>query len=79
MTTLTFKLSINEQLAEAYKKAQPAEKLKIKYLFNQLLERALLHDQNRKNMYTILAELHVEAKYNGLTDDILEEILAEDE
>ena len=76
MTTLTLKIPIKEQLAEAYRKAHPSEKLKIKHLFNLLLEKTLLHDQARSNMYAVLTELHVEAQKNGLTDDILEEILA---
>jgi HTH-type transcriptional regulator / antitoxin HigA len=32
----------------------------------------------RKKMYILLDELHSEAKANGLTDDILKELLADD-
>ena len=43
-------------------------------------ERALmLHNKNRKKMYLILDELHAEAKANGLTDEILAELLADEE
>jgi hypothetical protein len=76
MTTLTFKLSLSEQLAEAYKQTLPSDKVKIKQLVNQLLEKTLLQNDARRNMYAVLAELHAEAKNNGLTDELLDELTA---
>ncbi len=79
MTTLTFQIDINEQLATAYHQAAPAEKSRIQQQVNALLERALLRETARKKMYFLLDELHAEAKSNGLTDDILAELLADEE
>jgi transcription-repair coupling factor (superfamily II helicase) len=77
MTTLTLKLEINEQLAEAYKKASPEQKNQIKKIFNALLQKAFLRDKARVDMYAILQELHNEAEINGLSDEILEELLTD--
>ena len=65
MTTLNLKLQINEQLAMEYRKAKPADKLKIKALFNTLLEKALLYNKTRQKMYAVLDDLHEEALKMG--------------
>lgn len=79
MTTLTFQIDINDQLAIAYHQSAPSEKSRIKQQMNALLEQALVRDSARKRMYLILDELHAEAKANGLTDEILAELLADEE
>ncbi len=78
MTTLTFKLQIEEQLALAYKNAKKAERLTIKKQVNQFIER-ILREQARTRLYTVIAELHAEAEAKGLTEEIIDEILAENE
>jgi hypothetical protein len=79
MTTLTFQIDINDQLANAYYQSAPAEKSLIQQQINALLERAFLRDQARKRLPFLLDELHAEAKANGLTDEILAELLADEE
>jgi hypothetical protein len=79
MTTLTFQIDINDKLARAYYQSAPAEKSLIKRQINALLERALLRDAARKKLPILLDELHAQAKANGLTDDILAELLADEE
>jgi hypothetical protein len=76
MTTLTLKLEVNDHLAEIYRNAKPSEKSKIKALFNTMLEKALTRDKTRQKMYAVLDDLHAEALQNGLTDDVLEELLS---
>lgn len=78
MTTLTFKLQIEEQLALAYRNAKKEERLTIKKQVNQYIEH-ILREQARTRLYLVMAEMHAEAEANGLTEEIIDEILAEHE
>jgi uncharacterized protein (UPF0335 family) len=78
MTTLTFKLQIEEQLALAYRSAKKEDKLTLKKQVNQFIE-GILREHEKERFYRLIAELHEEAASNGLTEEIIDEILAEDE
>ncbi len=75
MTTLVLEIEAKEQLAEAYRNALPTAKKEINAVINFWLERALLRKTASQTMFSLLDELHAEAEANGLTDDILEDLL----
>lgn len=75
MTTLVLEIQAKEQLVEAYRNALPNAKNEINAFISFWLERALLRNKARQTMFTLLDELHDEAEANGLTDDVLEELL----
>jgi hypothetical protein len=76
MTTLTLKLEANDIVAAAYRSAKPAEKSRMKAYLHVLLEQFIVRERARVEMYSALDKLHDEAENNGLTDDIIEELLA---
>lgn len=78
MTTLTLKLETNETVATAYRNARPSEKTRIKAYLNSLLEQFIVREWARGDMYTALDKLHEEAENSGLTDAIIEELLADE-
>jgi hypothetical protein len=78
MTTLTLKLETNETVAAAYRNAGPSEKTRLKAYLHVLLEQFIVRERARKEMYAALDTLHEEAELNGLTDDMIEELLADE-
>jgi hypothetical protein len=78
MTTLTLKLETNETVATAYRNARPSEKTRIKAYLHVLLEQFIVRERARDEMYTALNKLHDEAEKNGLTDEIIDELLADE-
>jgi hypothetical protein len=77
MTTLTLKLETNEAVAAAYRSARPSDKTRIINYLHILLEQFILREQARGETYAALDKLHDEADSNGLTDEIIEELLAD--
>lgn len=78
MTTLTLKFEIEEHWIDTYRKAKPSEKLRIKALIQDLFKHALFQDKARHDMYSALDKLHDEAEKNGINDDIIEALLADE-
>ena len=79
MTTLTLKIATNEQSAALYRNANQTEQRRIKALFQIFFEKAVQHEKARSAMYKALDVLHAEADANGLTDEIIEELLADED
>ena len=77
MTTLTLKIHEDELLAVAYRNAKPSVKREIKKMLIAFLKHTLVREKARVKMYTALDELHDEAEANGLTDDIIAELLTD--
>ena len=75
MTTLTLKFQLDESLAIAYRQAQPEEKEDLKKLFQRLLTNKF-RKQSVEDMLQRIDEIGKEAESNGLTEDIIDEILA---
>ena len=75
MTTLTLKFQLEESLAIAYRQAQPEEKEDLKKLFQRLLTNKF-RKQSIEDMLQRMDEIGKEAEANGLTEDIIDEILA---
>ena len=76
MTTLTLEFQLDESLAYAYQEAQPQEKEAIKQLFERLLS-AKFRKQAIALMFKRMESIGKEAEANGLTEDLINEILAE--
>jgi leucyl-tRNA synthetase len=74
MTTLTLQFDLDDRLASAYRQAQPREQEDVKKLFERLL-----YNQFRKqaveDMIQSMDEIGKEAEANGLTEEIIDEIL----
>jgi hypothetical protein len=84
MTTLTLKLQLDESLVLAYRQAKPIEKAAIKHQIQRLFDlqwrKQTVHDLHQlkvEEMIQLMDEIGKEAEANGLTEDILDEILAE--
>ncbi len=78
MAILTLKIEEDELLIAAYRNAKPAVKREIKKGLIAFLKHTLVRDNARSKMYAILDELHDEAEANGLTEDKIAELLADD-
>lgn len=84
MTTLTLKLELDESLASAYRQAKPSEKAALKKQIERLFARQWrklaaeeLRQRNIEELIELMNEIGNEAETNGLTEEILDEILAE--
>jgi hypothetical protein len=78
MTTLTLRLETNDAVAAAYRNARPEEKTRLKAYLHVLLEQFSLRERARIDMYAALNALHEEAENNGLTDELIESLLADE-
>jgi leucyl-tRNA synthetase len=74
MTTLTLQFDLDDSLVTAYRQAQPKQQENVKKLFERLL-----YNQFRKqaveDMIQSMDEMGKEAEANGLTEEIIDEIL----
>jgi hypothetical protein len=84
MVTLTLTLDLDEQLVSAYQHAKKTEKEALKKKIENLFalqwrkqEAEVLHKQRVESLIQAMDELGNEAQANGLTEDILDEMLAE--
>lgn len=84
MTTLTLKLQLDESLALAYRQAKPKEKVALKQQIEQLFARQWrkqeteeLRQRNIEELILLMDSIGKEAEANGLTEEILDQILAE--
>ena len=76
MTTLTLQFDLDDRLASAYRHAQPREQEVVKKLFERLLTNRF-RKQAIEDLIQSMDELGREAEANGLTEEIIDEILAE--
>jgi hypothetical protein len=75
MTQLTF--SIEDPIALTFKEYKISQKFAIEKEVNEAIVR-ILRAHATLNFYPVFAELQDEAEKNGLTEDIIEQILKED-
>jgi hypothetical protein len=85
MVTLTLTLDLEESLVQAYQQAKAAEKKALKKKIEQLFalqwrRQEVVEAVRQKNIEALIQsmdELGKEAEANGLTEEILDQILAE--
>ena len=73
MTTLTFRVQVNEQTGVRLRQNKQ-ERKKINLLIRSFLENSNLNN-GKEALLNSMSELSAEAKSNGLTDEKLTEIL----
>lgn len=77
MTEKMFVLPLDDELAAAYEVAAEGEREKVETVMNLLLRQMLL--PNRRNLMHIMDAMSDQAEANGLTGEILDQLLRDDE
>ncbi len=73
METIT--IEVEPEIARAYQNLSSTERKKIQMTFNILFKQIM----NTRSLEDIIADMQAQAKANGLTQEILDEILNEDD
>jgi len=73
METIT--IEVEPEIARAYQNSISTERKKIQLTFNVLFKQIM----NTRSLEDIIQEMQTQAKANGLTQEILDEILNEDD
>ena len=76
MATLTLEFQLDEELAVAYQQALPKEKVALKKLVEGFLNKNL-RKKEVEGFLQLTQDIGKEAEANGLTEAIIDEILAE--
>jgi pantoate kinase len=71
METIT--IPVDPEIAKAYRESEPEKQQKIATIVNDWLKSII----QEKSLEKIIEEMQEQAKANGLTQDILDQILAE--
>jgi pantoate kinase len=71
METIT--IPVDPEIAKAYREAEPEKQQKIATIVNDWLKSII----QEKSLEQIIEEMQEQAKANGLTQDIFDQILAE--
>jgi ribosome-binding protein aMBF1 (putative translation factor) len=84
MVTLTLQLDLDESLVRAYQQAKATEKEDLKKKIERLfalqwrsIDTDIAHQRRVDALIQSMSELSREAEANGMTEDILDQILAE--
>jgi hypothetical protein len=76
MTVLSLKIPTEKDVALAYKNIDLVNKTLIEKQMAKVLEK-ILFPERQKAIYTLMHDMSLEAESNGLTEDIIDEILNE--
>lgn len=71
----TISIEVEPEIAKAYQNSSSIERKKIQMTFNILVKQIM----NTRSLEDIIQEMQAQAKANGLTQEILDEILNEDD
>jgi CTP synthase (UTP-ammonia lyase) len=71
----TISIEVEPEIARAYQNSSSTERKKILMTFNVLVKQIM----NTRSLEDIIQEMQAQAKANGLTQEILDEILNEDD
>ena len=69
METIT--IQVEKEVAKLYREVSPKQQQKIQTVFNDLVKQII----QEKTLDTIIQEMQTEAQNNGLTQEILDDIL----
>jgi len=72
METIT--IPVDPAIAKAYREADPEKQQKIATIVNDWLK-SIIQEKEEKSLEEIIEEMQSQAKANGLTQEILEQIL----
>ena len=75
MATLTIEFQLDEELAVAYQQALPKEKVALKKLVEGFLNK-ILRKKEVEDFLQLTQDIGKEAEANGLTEAIIDDILA---
>jgi len=70
----TISIEVEPEIAKAYQEANLIERQKMQIILNGWLKQFM----NRRSLEEIIQEMQAQAKKNGLTQEILDEILSDD-
>lgn len=70
----TISIEVEPEIAKAYQEANLIERQKMQIILNGWLKQFM----NRRSLEEIIQEMQAQAKKNGLTQEILNEILNDD-
>ena len=71
----TISIEVEPEIAKAYQNSSSIERKKIQMTFNILVKQIM----NTRSLEDTIQEMQAQAKANGLTQEILDEILNEDD
>ena len=71
----TISIEVEPEIARAYQNSSSTERKKIQMTFNVLVKQFM----NTRSLEDTIQEMQAQAKANGLTQEILDEILNEDD
>ena len=70
----TISIEVEPEIARAYQEANLMERKKMQLILNSSLKQFV----NRRSLEEIIQEMQAQAQVNGLTQEILDEILSDD-
>jgi predicted transcriptional regulator len=70
----TISIEVEPEIARAYQEANLMERKKMQLILNSSLKQFV----NRRSLDEIIQEMQAQAQANGLTQEILDEILSDD-
>ena len=70
----TISIEVEPEIARAYQEANLIERKKMQLILNSSLKQFI----NRRSLEEIIQEMQAQAQVNGLTQEILDEILSDD-
>jgi predicted transcriptional regulator len=70
----TISIEVEPEIARAYQDANLMERKKMQLILNSSLKQFI----NRRSLEEIIQEMQAQAQVNGLTQEILDEILSDD-
>ncbi|PZU97718.1 MAG: hypothetical protein DCE90_06460 [Pseudanabaena sp.] len=70
----TISIEVEPEIARAYQEANLMERKKMQLVLNSSLKQFV----NKRSLEKIIQEMQAQAQANGLTQEILDEILADD-
>lgn len=71
----TISIEVEPEIARAYQNSSSTERKRIQMTFNVLVKQIM----NTRSLEDTIQEMQAQAKANGLTQEILDEILNEDD